>query len=238
MCLFYLIDQFASFPLVISLRSYRVYRPLPSASFWCSNRDLCLCVFACLSRALLSLSVVRLCARCTNCAFVSLCVCRLGRLLNCSCHFVVVHPHRGAPSSPLPLCLRVPQGRVAMSQRQRPPPQQCIPTLSIFGDVRFLFWAAQLQHTHSSYCAGDGTLHPSILRVCLGRSMRRFPPVGSSGNLFRPGEENFDPLRISHSQLSCMHWHSTSCLQQVLAQTDLYNPRYRNFSTDNLKQVN
>ncbi len=49
------------------------------------------------------------------------------------------------------------------------------------GDARFLLWAAQLRHTHSSYCTGDGTLPP--LRVCLIQSMRRFSPVGS-GNLF------------------------------------------------------
>jgi hypothetical protein len=48
---------------------------------------------------------------------------------------------------------------------------------------------------------------------------------------------HFNPLRISLGQPSCIHWHSTSSLQQVLAQTDLYNPRYRNFSADNLKQV-
>ncbi len=47
----------------------------------------------------------------------------------------------------------------------------------------------------------------------------------------------FDPLRIDPVKLSFIQWHSTSSLHQVLAQTDLYNPRYRNFSTDNLKQV-
>ncbi len=52
----------------------------------------------------------------------------------------------------------------------------------------------------------------------------------------RPGEEIFDPLRISPGQPSCIQWHSTSSLQQFLGRTDLYNPRYRNFGTDNLKQ--
>ena len=56
---------------------------------------------------------------------------------------------------------------------------------------------------------------------------------------FRIGARSsiFDPLRIDPVKLSVIQWHSTSSLQQVLAQTDLYNPRYRNFSTDNLKQV-
>ncbi len=53
----------------------------------------------------------------------------------------------------------------------------------------------------------------------------------------RPGGEIFDPLRMSPGQPGCIQWHSTSSLQQVLAQTDLYNLRYRNFSADNLKQV-
>ncbi len=53
----------------------------------------------------------------------------------------------------------------------------------------------------------------------------------------RPGEEIFDPLRISPGQPSCIQWHSTSSLQQFLGRTDLYNPRYRNFGTDNLKQI-
>jgi hypothetical protein len=56
-------------------------------------------------------------------------------------------------------------------------------TAWIFGDVRFLVWAAQLRHTHSSYYgAGDGNLTPP-LRVCFVRSMRKIPPFGP-GNIF------------------------------------------------------
>ena len=53
----------------------------------------------------------------------------------------------------------------------------------------------------------------------------------------RPGEKKIDTLRISPDQLSCMQWRSTRSLQQFSAQTDLYYPRYCNFSADILKQV-
>ena len=53
----------------------------------------------------------------------------------------------------------------------------------------------------------------------------------------RPGEEIFDPVRISPGQPSCIQWHLTSSLQQFLGRTDLKYPRYHNFGTDNLKQV-
>ena len=53
----------------------------------------------------------------------------------------------------------------------------------------------------------------------------------------RPGGYKIDPLRISPDQLSCMQWRSTRSLQQFSAQTDLYYPRFCNFSADILKQV-
>ena len=47
------------------------------------------------------------------------------------------------------------------------------------------------------------------------------PEGKGEGEVYRPGEEIFDPLRISPGQPSCIQWHLTSSLQQFLGRTDL-----------------
>jgi hypothetical protein len=83
--------------------------------------------------------------------------------------------------------------------------------------------SAQKRQSKHQYLAQKATnQEPVLSTICIHTntftgSLLSFFLLSSN----RPGGEIFDPLRISPGRPSCIQWHSTSSVQQVLAQTDL-----------------